>query len=258
MPESDLALLIRAAEAAGEVALGFWRADPKVWDKGDNDPVTEADIAANDAIQSVLLDARPEYGWLSEETPDGTDRLEKSRVFIVDPIDGTRGFVEGQATWAHSIAVVENGVVTAGAIFLPARERLYAAALGQGATMDGAPMACSTRSELAGAKVYTNKAAFDPAHWTDVPDEMTRSFRPSLAYRMAACGAGQADVMLTLRDAWEWDIAAGALIAAEAGATVTDRNGKPIVFNQAHPKAPGVIAAPSGLHKSLMSRRSFA
>lgn len=255
MPESDLDLLIEAAKTSGEIALGFWRRDPQVWDKGQNDPVSEADLAVDAHLKDVLLGARPDYGWLSEETPDSTNRLDKDRVFVVDPIDGTRSFVDGQETWAHSIAVVERGQVVAGLVFLPARDWLYTAELGAGAFKNGARITVSSRPELAGATILANKAAFDPQYWTTAPDDLKRSFRPSLAYRLAACAEGKADGMITFRDAWEWDIAAGALIASEAGARVTDRNDAALVFNARHPKTKGVMAASPALHTALMRRR---
>ena len=258
MLASDLDLLIDASRTAGEIALGFFKRDPKVWDKGVNDPVSEADLAVDAHLKEVLQAARPNYGWLSEETPDTEDRLSRDRVFVIDPIDGTRAFIDGQETWAHSIAVVERGIVVAGVVFLPARDRLYAAALGEGATRDGAAISVSARDDPAGATVLSNKAGFDAKYWSVPPDDMTRKFRPSLAYRLAAAGEGRFDAMLTFRDAWEWDIAAGALIAAEAGATVTARAGGPLVFNAAHPKTRGVIVAPPGLHKALLARRAVA
>ena len=109
MPERDLALLTDAAREAGRIAMRFWRRDPQVWDKGgEHGPVTEADLAVNDMLKPMLLAARPDYGWLSEETPDNADRLSRDTVFIVDPIDGTRAFVAGEETLAHSLAVAHQ------------------------------------------------------------------------------------------------------------------------------------------------------
>ena len=258
MPENDLALLIEAARNAGDIALGHWQKDPKVWDKGTNDPVSEADLAVDRYLRDTLLAERPGYGWLSEETPDTADRLGTDRVFIVDPIDGTRAFIDGQETWAHSLALVDRGKVAAGVVYLPARGRLYAAERGKGAVLNDAPIRVSARSDLAGATLLANKATFDPKYWQVPPTDIKRSFRPSLAYRLAAAGEGRADGMLTFRDAWEWDIAAGALIAEEAGATVTDRFGAPLAFNAVRPMTRGVIAAPPGLHAALMARRATA
>ncbi|TAG15735.1 MAG: 3'(2'),5'-bisphosphate nucleotidase CysQ, partial [Rhodobacterales bacterium] len=126
----DLALLTEAAREAGRIALRYWRREPKVWDKGgDHGPVTEADLAVNDMLKLMLLSARPDYGWLSEETPDDAARLSAETVFIIDPIDGTRAFVAGEETFAHSLAVAHQGKVTAGVVFLPALDKIYTASL---------------------------------------------------------------------------------------------------------------------------------
>ena len=128
MPGRDLALLTEAAREAGRIALRYWRKDPKVWDKGgEHGPVSEADLAVNDMLKAKLMGSRPDYGWLSEETPDNADRLAVDTVFIVDPIDGTRAFVAGEETWAHSLAVAHKGRVTAGVVYLPAMDRIYVA-----------------------------------------------------------------------------------------------------------------------------------
>lgn len=238
--------------------MGYWRTDPEVWDKGGNDPVSEADLAVDRHLKDALLAARPEYGWLSEETPDSDDRLDRDRLFIVDPIDGTRAFVDGQETWAHSLAVAERGQVTAGVVFLPAKNRLYAAAIGQGATRNGTGIAAASRSEASGARILSNRASFDPRRWAVPPTDLSRSFRPSLAYRLALVAEGRFDAMLTLGDAWEWDIAAGTLIAAEAGAVVTDRRGHALAFNSPAGKAPGVLTAGPALHAELLARLAAA
>lgn len=255
MPVSDLPLLIDAAKAAAEVANRFWRQDPKCWDKGGGaGPVTEADLEVDALLRARLTDARPDYGWLSEETEDGPARLEDERLFIVDPIDGTRAFAAGERTWAHSLSVVERGRVTAGVVLLPRRDKLYAAALGQGATLNGAPVSASTRSELAGATVLAARPNFDAQHWKGGTPPVERQFRSSLAYRLSLIGEGRFDAMLTLRDSWEWDIAAGTLIAAEAGATVTDRAGADLRFNSSGARTPGVLAAAPAIHMALSER----
>lgn len=249
--DTDLALLLRAAEAAGDVALRFTGPTAKAWDKPGQGPVTEADYAVNDTLHDMLRGARPDYGWLSEETPDNRARLGCEHCFIVDPIDGTRSFIEGSGTWAHSIAVARQGKVTAAVIHLPARERTFAAALGQGATLNGAPIATGDRAELTGASLMAPKVTLQPGHWRDGPPEVSRVFRPSLAYRMALIAQGRFDAMLTIRPTWHWDIAAGALIASEAGARATAADGTALDFNTETPQSPGILVANPTLYAEI-------
>jgi len=254
LPESDLDLLLSAALEAGEIACRHWRESPKVWDKGVDGPVSEADYEVDAFLKTRLQTARPDYGWLSEETPDEPGHRAASRVFIVDPIDGTRAFLDGEPTWAHSLAVVEDGQPVAAVVHLPARHKTYAAALGRGATLDGAALRASDRTEVAGSTFLAARAAFETQHWKGPVPQVDRAFRPSLAYRLALVGEGRFDGMLTLRPTWEWDVAAGALIATEAGATVTDRRGRPLVFNNADPRLDGLLAAGRGLHAAVHDR----
>ncbi len=244
MPAHDLPLLIDAARMAGRVATSFAGKSAQRWDKpGGAGPVTEADLAVNAMLESSLQLARPDYGWLSEESEDTAHRLSRDRVFIVDPIDGTRSFVEGSNTWAHSIAVAERGVITAAVVYLPLRDKLYAAALGQGATCNGSPITASVRTPLDQSTILTAKPALMEKHWkAKAVPTFKRSYRPSLAYRLALVAEGRFEAMLTLRQSWEWDIAAGALIAAEAGGIATDRTGAALRFNNADPRLNGVVA----------------
>lgn len=250
----DLALLVDAARMAGRVATSFVGKTAKTWHKPDDaGPVTEADLAVNDMLQTTLRMARPDYGWLSEETEDNTERLTKERVFIIDPIDGTRSFVEGSNTWAHSLAVAENGVITAAAVFLPQRNKLYAAALGQGATLNSMPLTASTQQNIDEITVLAARPAMVAALWKSKTEPtFKRDYRPSLAYRLALVGAGDFDAMITLRPSWEWDIAAGALIVSEAGGHITDQTGAPLVFNNADPRLNGVVAGGKAAQAALI------
>lgn len=247
-----MALLLSAAEAGGVIALRYWRRDPKAWEKDAGaGPVSEADLAVDAALQSALLTARPGYGWLSEETPDDAARLSRDRVFVVDPIDGTRAYLAGEEAFALSLAVATAGRVTAAVVHLPARGLTYAAHAGGPATRNGAVIQASARTELPGADVLTTRAALTPEFWRQGVPDLKRSFRASLAWRLCLAAEGKHDAMLTLRDTWEWDSAAGSLIAERAGCVVTDRHGAALRFNQPDPKAPGVIAAPPALHAAL-------
>lgn len=255
MPARDLALLTEAARDAGRIALRYWRKDPKVWDKGgEHGPVSEADLAVNDMLKARLTDARPDYGWLSEETPDSPDRLAVDTVFILDPIDGTRAFVAGEETWAHSLAVAHRGKVTAGVVYLPALDRIYTASVTAEPMRDGQVIRCSGRDRLEGANILTTKANMTPEKWPGGVPEITRGFRASLAYRLCLAAEGRFDGMLTLRDAWEWDIAAGSLIAERAGAVVTDMTGAALRFNSAGAQAKGLLALPPGPHAEALAR----
>ena len=258
MPERershDLALLSEAARAAGEIALRYWKQAPQVWDKADDSPVTEADLAVNAMLADRLRSARPGYGWLSEEDEDNPARTQCERVFIIDPIDGTRAFIAGESTFAHSLAVAECGQVVAGVVYLPALNRLYTATAAGPAQRDGLPIRASARAGIAGATLLSTHPTLAPEHWPGGVPDLKRSFRASLAYRLCLVAEGRHDGMLTLRDAWEWDIAAGGLIAARAGAMVTDRHGAALAFNGAPPQTAGVLAAAPGLHAALLAR----
>ncbi len=249
---SDIELLEASAREAGEIARSFWREDPQVWDKGGDDPVSEADFAVDSHLNATLLRARPDYGWVSEETEDDPARMDASKVFIVDPIDGTRSFVAGEKHWAHSLAVVENGVVTAACVYLPVTDRMFTATLGSGAKLNGETMVASHRDAFEGATILTPRVTLQDRFWKGPVPGFARHFRPSLAYRLALVGQGRFDGMLTLRATWEWDIAAGTLIATEAGARVTDRAGRDIQFNTPSRKSAGVVATALPMHGEVL------
>jgi len=189
---SDLILLIDAARTAGDIARGYFNASPEIWEKsGGQGPVTEADLHVNRQLEADLQTARPDYGWLSEETEDGDARQQTDRQFIVDPIDGTRSFIG-----AHSIAIAQKGIVTAAVIYLPMHDALYAATIGEGATLNGAPIAANPDKPIETATVLSAKPNMDPKYWTTTAPPFKRTFRSSLAYRMALVAEGRFDGML--------------------------------------------------------------
>lgn len=255
MPGRDLALLTDAAREAGRIALRYWRRDPKTWDKGgEHGPVTEADLAVNDMLKLMLQAARPDYGWLSEETPDDAARLGCETVFIIDPIDGTRAYIAGEENFSHSLAVAHQGRVVAAVVYLPALDRIYTAAETAPPLKDGQAIRASTRDRLQGADILTTKPNLAPEKWPGGVPDIQRSFRASLAYRLCLAAEGRFDGMLTLRDSWEWDIAAGSLIAERAGLVVTDRRGDRIGFNSPAAQSEGVLALPPALHADALRR----
>lgn len=253
-PEADLALLEAAARQAGQIALGYWRRDPKAWDKGGGaGPVTEADLAVNVALEELLLTARPDYGWLSEESEANASRLDAQRCFIIDPIDGTRAFIDGQDSFSHSLAVADGERIIAAVVHLPARDLTYTAFADGPALLNGQPIA-PTNAGIDGARVLTYRAVTEAQNWQGgkVPP-IRREFRSSLAWRLCLAAEGQFDAALSLRAAWEWDIAAGALIAERAGAQVSDRRGGVMRFNSARAMVDGLVVAGPRLHGELLA-----
>lgn len=252
MPD-DLTLLADAAREAGAIALKFWKNQPKSWDKPEGaGPVTEADLAVDGMLKSILQAERPDYGWLSEETDDDAARLSAHRCFILDPIDGTRNFLDGGPHWSISIAVVEQGLPIAAAVYLPARDQLFLASEGGGATCDGEPLECARTSDIDGAQILATKAHCAPDLWPQGVPPFKRTFRSSLAYRLALVGQGRHDGMINLRPTWEWDVAAGTLIAQEAGALVSDQHGQRPTFNTPSARIDGFVSAAPDLHQTII------
>ena len=254
MPESNLTLLINAARESGEIARGFWKQSPDTWHKEDNaGPVTEADLEIDRMLHKTLRAARPDYGWLSEETEDSSARLAVERVFIIDPIDGTRAFIQGSRAFAHSLAIATDGYITSAVVFLPMLDRMFTASADDVARLNGTPIQTSKTSSLKAAKVLARKSNFDPRNWPRGLPAVDQHFRSSLAYRLALVAQGRFDAMLTLHPTWEWDVAAGSLIAQKAGAKVTDLKNRPPCFNNPTPQLNGIIAAGEPLHDKLLT-----
>ncbi len=215
---SDLNLIREAAEEAGRIALRYFGNSPDVWLKGGNSPVSEADIAVDRFLRETLTAARPDYGWLSEETADSPERLSARRLFVVDPIDGTRAYIAGQDCWCVSIAVVEVGQAMAGVLECPARQEHYHAMAGGGAFLGDRRVA--VRHPEAPILVGGPKAMVEA-----VPDDLRKTLRatpyvPSLAYRIAMIANGEIDATFVKPNAHDWDLAAADLILREAGGRI--------------------------------------
>jgi myo-inositol-1(or 4)-monophosphatase len=239
----DLALLRDAAREAGVIAMGYFGNSPEVWMKGGTSPVSEADYAADKYLRETLLAARPDYGWLSEETADDPARLSARRTFVVDPIDGTRGFLQGLDTWCVSVAVVENGKTIAGVLECPAKRETYWAVPGGGAFLgDNRIMVRKPRllMEVAGPKPLIDLL---PADWQE---RLTRApYIPSLAYRLAMVASGALDATFVKPNAHDWDIAAADLILREAGGDLVTQDGHAPSYGGETIRH-GVLAAGSG------------
>jgi myo-inositol-1(or 4)-monophosphatase len=219
--EEDLQLLRSSAVTAGIIASGYFRRDLKHWTKEHNSPVSEADIVLDKFLHSALTTARPDYGWLSEETADNAERLGKSRVFVVDPIDGTRGFIRGEDSWTVSLAVVENGVSIAGVVYAPARDEMYDACAGGGARLNGAPLQRITPPDRM-APLIPAPGAVHQELQAEGLDYKRGPYFPSLAYQLVQVATGRLDAAVARRGSNDWDLAGAACILSECGLAFED------------------------------------
>jgi myo-inositol-1(or 4)-monophosphatase len=240
--------LIGAAREAGEIALGFFRAgertSARVDYKAGGSPVTQADLAVDAFLRARLGAAFTGAGWLSEETEDDRERLSRASVLIVDPIDGTRGFLAGDPRWAVSVALIVAGRPIAGVVHAPALAQTYAAAQGCGSSLNGAVIEVSRRETLAGARIAGPKAMADSIARAAGVSFVAQPKIPSLAYRMALVASGALDLAVGSEESHDWDIAAVDLILEEAGGRLVEAAGAPLRYNNAETRR-GVLYAAS-------------
>ncbi|HEX2369450.1 MAG TPA: 3'(2'),5'-bisphosphate nucleotidase CysQ [Acidimicrobiia bacterium] len=242
----DLSRIEHALKLAAGVLENFTPGAVAAKTKTGDDPVTAADLALNEVLHQAL--PQPGEGWLSEETADDTSRLGRGRVWVVDPLDGTREFVKGIPEWCVSVAVVEDGMAVAGGILSPGPGHLILGAAGEGVTLNGVPAACTTTSSLSGALVLASRSEVKRGEWDRFfgTDISVRNMG-SVAYKLGLVGAGLADATWTLVPKHEWDVAAGAAIVLAGGGTLLTLDGEEPVFNQENPKLTGFIATAPGL-----------
>lgn len=247
----DRARLRSLVAEAGRIAYAMWPGaghSVRSWEKAPGNPVCDADMAVDAFLKRELGALLPAAAWLSEETADDPARLGSDLVWLVDPVDGTRDFLRGRAGWAVSVALVSAGRPLIGMLEAPARSEIWEAEAGRGATRNGAALSASSRTVLEGARVPADTLPRIDADLVPVP-------RPnSIALRIAMVSADEADLCATLRWGYEWDIAAAALIAREAGASVTDAFGQPLAYNKRDPRAFGVLISSPALHASAIER----
>jgi myo-inositol-1(or 4)-monophosphatase len=246
----DAARLAVAVQEAGAVALKFYKTQMKRWTKGEGDsPVTEADIAANDVLHAHLL--RPGDGWLSEESENDPTRLDARRVWVVDPIDGTRAFIAGREDWSISAALVEDGRPTVAAVFAPVTNEMFVATAGSVATRNGNAMAATEGSELDGARLGGPKRILD---WlTERHPKLVAMPRiHSLALRIVRVATGELDGAIAGGSGHDWDLAAADLLVHEAGGAITGLDGKPLIYNKPEPVHGMLVAAGRNRHAALV------
>jgi myo-inositol-1(or 4)-monophosphatase len=256
--DDDFALLTRAVRDAGRLALSHFRTKVKSWRKADGSLVSEADYASNALLERQLAGARPDYGWLSEESGDTAARLSASRVWIIDPVDGTQAFLGNQTDWCVSAALIEDERPRLAAVYNPAREEFFAARAGGGAMLNGEALRLRDPGKLEGARIIGSQSLLAPKNWREPLPAVELVWANSIAYRICLVAAGRADATFAFSQKWEWDVAAAALIAAEAGCAVTGEHGQPLVFNNPKPRVDGLFVAPPVLHRLLLERSKSA
>ncbi|HZP77293.1 MAG TPA: 3'(2'),5'-bisphosphate nucleotidase CysQ [Pseudolabrys sp.] len=267
MPGIDRAALAARLPAimreAGELALRTFRREAlRSWLKGHSSPVSEADIAVNEFLLERLQVEAPNAGWLSEETEDEGSRMQASLVWIVDPIDGTRAYIEGRTDWSISVALAENGRPVIAALYAPATDDLFAAVAGAGGTHNGAPLKANAGDTLDGARVAGPRSTL--ARLTALrPQIIAEPKVHSLALRFARVAQGTLDIAFAARNSHDWDLAAADLLVHEAGGALTDFAGQTLTYNRPEPVHGALLAAGHARHAGLVSlvrdrQREFA
>jgi myo-inositol-1(or 4)-monophosphatase len=247
----DAALLMDTVREAGALALSLFRTELKNWTKGASSPVSEADIRVNDLIESRLRSATPDYGWLSEESADDETRLGKRLVWIVDPIDGTRGYLAGREDWCVSAALVEDGSPLLAAVFAPASDEFFFAARGHRATLNEVPVHATAGTELDFSRVAGPKPLVQ--RLSQASGEIILHPRiGSLALRLCRVAQGSLDAAFAGGRSHDWDLAAANLIVQEADGNMTALSGDPITYNRREGTHGVLVAAGRDRHAHIV------
>jgi myo-inositol-1(or 4)-monophosphatase len=251
---ADRDLLVHTVREAGAIARAAFGTRPRMWEKSKGNPVTEIDLEVNVHLHERLLEARPGYGWLSEESADDDERLSKKHVFIIDPIDGTLAFIKHKPEFTICTAVVADGHPVAAVIYNPITDEMFAATLGAGATCNDQPVHVSTTAKVEGSRMLVAKDVIRHPAWPQPWPHLIAENRASVAYRMALVARGEFDSMASFSSKYEWDIAAGDLIVREAGGLCTSHTGAELIYNQQAPRLRSVICAGPAMHAAILER----
>ncbi|HVV26831.1 MAG TPA: 3'(2'),5'-bisphosphate nucleotidase CysQ [Rhizomicrobium sp.] len=250
MPDrEDLALLENAVRAAGDIARKYYGGDYRRWSKEGGSPVTDADLAVNTYLLETLTAARPDYGWLSEESADDLARLSRAKTFVVDPIDGTIAFLKARPHFTICAAVVEAGRPRCGAIYNPISDELYLARRDGGAWRNGAPIHAGGRGAVEGCAMLGDRTQLTGPPWP----AMHVQNRNSVAYRVVLVADGSADASVSLTAKRDWDLAAADIILHEAGGLLTDTHGAALRYNRPSTLQTGLVAAGPKLHTEILA-----
>jgi myo-inositol-1(or 4)-monophosphatase len=252
MHDRALQVAIDAALRAGAAIRGFYKDAYTVKDKGEDNPLTDADLASNELLTEALRGAFPDYGWLSEESVDDPVRLEKRLAWIVDPLDGTKEFTLGIPEFVVSIGLVEEGRAVLGVLYNPIQDELFAGVVGQGATFNGAACRVSSHAELQGARIVCSRTEMKKGMFDAWMDRIVPVPVGSVAYKFGRVAAGQAEATFTPQPRNEWDICAGVALVEAAGGRATNGKGVPYTFNRANPLVDGVCATNGAVHDHIL------
>lgn len=242
--------LQRVVREAGALAMRTFRTPLRSWMKHGSSPVTEADIAVDKLLRERLTAIVPEAGWLSEETEDDKARLSAARLWVVDPIDGTRAYLEGNEDWTISVALVETGRPVVATVYAPALDRLYFAEKGRGATLDRQRIAATSGNELAGARFAGPKRYLE--RLGSIAPIAPQPRLRSLALRLVRVASGELDAAFAGANSHDWDLAAADLLVHEAGGKLTTVQGETLVFNDAHPVHRPLLVAGRTRHEAIL------
>ena len=250
--DRELQVARDAAIAAGKILQGYFRdGGYQIDSKGKNNPVTTADFDADSKLKQILRDAFPTYGWLSEETADNDDRLTRKRVWIVDPLDGTKEFIKGIPEFVVAIALAEHGVPVMGVTYNPIKHELFWGVRGAGCHLDGKAVTVSDTRTLDHSTILASRSETARGEWKAYEGRVTVRAIGSVAYKLALVACGQADATFTLTPKSEWDIASGVALIIAAGGRVTDLHGEAVRFNRRDVKVAGFVASNGHLHADL-------
>ena len=251
-PSKEHILIKETIIEAGKIALNWHKNNPKSWKKEDGTSVSEADLEINKFIYQNLLKKIKNIGWLSEENKDDLTRLDYKKIFLVDPIDGTKSFLEGKSDFCISIALISYGRPVSGIVFNPATKELFEAEKNKGAWVNSKRIYTSSTFNLTNSKMCAFKPMFSHPAWKKPWPTMKISNKNSIAYRMSLVAKGDYDSMMALNNKNDWDLAAGDLLINEAGGIVTDHKGKDLIYNQKNTIKKSVIGCCEGLHHKII------
>lgn len=251
---ADLELVCAAVDEAAGLAMTHFERDAGHWYKGPGQVLTAADLEVDQLLRRRLLAARPDYGWLSEESADDGSRWTCRRVWVVDPIDGTRAFADRRPEFTISVGLVEDGQPLVGVVHNPATGERFEAVRGAGARLGDEPLRVSTARTLEDASLLSSRGEMRKRRWFERIPETRFAAVSSLAYKLALVAAGRHDGLMSLRGSHDWDLAAALLLLDEAGAISTDAEGRPLRLNQRTPRHQGLaIAATPELHAEVLT-----